>query len=264
MTKTLTRWTRSLGLVLGLASGNVAWAQQSERLTAPVGAPPEAVWTPTADAPAGVMTPGLEGERHDRFIDRARSGDIDIVFFGSTATEMWLWQDRGRSVWDQTFGSLRVANFGTQGTLPTGLLWRMQNGELAGYQAKLVVLQTSGSGNAIPNDRLTELLGNYTAIIAEIRARQPEAKVLIFAPFPRGRLRREPWRQVADANAATFAGLADNETVFYVDIGERFFLPDGSYNPEMWRTAIVDPGIQTPAFEAWAEELEPWLDRFAR
>jgi hypothetical protein len=170
--------------VVGLASGYAAWAQQPERLVAQIAAPP--VWTPTSDAPKGLLTP-LEGQRHDRFIDRAQAGDIDIVFFGDTATEMWRWPDRGRSVWDQAFGSRNAADFGTQGTRAESLLWRMRNGELDGYRAKVVVLQAFGVGdNAIPGDRLAEVVANYAAIIAEVRARQPQAKILFFAAFPRG------------------------------------------------------------------------------
>src|SRR5438094_9375014 len=102
---------------VGLVSA-AAWAQQ--------------VWTPTSNAPKDLLT-AHEGERHDRFIDRARAGNLEIVFFGPTDTEMWLWSGRGRSVWDQTFGSLKAASFGSQGTRFDSLLWRMQNGELDGY-----------------------------------------------------------------------------------------------------------------------------------
>ena len=122
--------------VIGLALCNVAWAQQPERLVTPSAASPKAVWTPASDAPKDLLT-ALEGEHHDRFIARAKAGDIDIVFFGSTDTEMWSWPDRGRPVWDRTFGSLKAANFGSQGTHFESLLWRMRNGELDGYRAKL-------------------------------------------------------------------------------------------------------------------------------
>ena len=88
-------------IVIGLALSHTAW--------------PQAVWTPASDAPKGLLT-ALEGERHDGFIAKARAGDIDIVFFGSTETEMWLWQDRGRKVWDQKFESRKAADFGSQST----------------------------------------------------------------------------------------------------------------------------------------------------
>jgi hypothetical protein len=235
--------------VLGLASGFTARAQQ--------------VWTRASDAPKGLLTK-LEGERHDRFITRAQAGDIDIVFFGTTSTEMWSWPDRGRSVWDRTFGSMKAASFGSQGTRFESLLWRMRNGELDGYRAKLVVLHAFGPGdNTIPVDGIAELVAGHAAIIAEVRARQPQAKILIVAAFPRGRLRREPWREIAEANAAVYSKLVDNETVFYIDFGERFFRSDGSHNGQMW-TGLPNPGIQTPAFAVWADALQPWLDRFVR
>ena len=68
--------------------------------------------------------------------------------------------------------------------------------------------------------------------------------------------------------ARVYRKLADEQTVFYVNIGERFFLPDGSHSPEMWRyppvSGLVNVGAQTPTFDVWAEELQPWLDRFVR
>ena len=196
-------------VVVGLASGYTAWAQQPERRVTQIATPPKAAWTPMSGAPAGLLT-ALEGRHHDNFIERARAGDIDIVFFGMTETEMWHWPDRGRSVWDWTLGLRKAANFGSQGTRFESLLWRMQNGELAGYQAKLVVLQGFGPGDlAIPGDRVAEFVAGYTAIIAEVRARQPQAKILLSAAFPRGRLDREQWLENAEANAAVYRKLAD-------------------------------------------------------
>ena len=55
---------------------------------------------------------------------------------------------------DRAFGSVAAANFGSQGTRVESLLRRMQHGELDGYQAKLVVLQTLD-----PGDRLEYVAG---------------------------------------------------------------------------------------------------------
>jgi hypothetical protein len=53
--------------------------------------------------------------------------------------------------------------------------------------------------------------------------------------------------------------------VLEADFGERFFLPDGSYDRECWgMPGPAGVGAQVPLFELWAEELEPWLDRFVR
>jgi hypothetical protein len=234
------------GGAVGFASNEDVEAQQAE--------PPGPVWTRAAEAPEGLLTP-REVELHDRFIERAQAGDIDIVFFGTPDTETWRSGARGRSVWDRAFGSVAAANFGSQGTRVESLLRRMQHGELDGYQAKLVVLQTLD-----PGDRLEYVAGN-TAIVAEIRARQPQARILLFAPLPRGQT-RELWRERAETDAGALAGLVDDEIVFHVDIGDRFYHPDGSFRSEMWSLDPATRGRQTPAFEVWAEELQPWIDHF--
>jgi hypothetical protein len=241
-------------IVAGLVLGYAAWAQQPDRIITQTPPRPDAVWTPSSKAPEGTLSQQLEAQRHDHFIDLARAGNIDLVFFGTTEAEMWWWPDRGRSVWNQAFGSFKAANFGSQGTQPVSLLWRMQNGELDGYEAKLIVLQAG----KILDDNSGEDAKGYIALINEIRIRQPQAKILLFAPLPRGQT-LAVWRERAQTHAAAFAEFVDNETVFYLNIGERFFLPDGSFRRETW-----SGGTATPAFEIWAEELQPWLDRFVR
>jgi hypothetical protein len=134
----------------------------------------------------------------------------------------------------------------------------MQNGELDGYQAKLVVLHAFDADRPMPaRSHFDDWPAAYAALIAEIRARQPQAKILIFAAFHREQTFQE-WREVAAANATVFAGLVDDETVFYDDYGERFYGPDGSFRPDMWRSP--EPAL----YAMWAEELQPWLDRFVR
>jgi BlaR1 peptidase M56 len=256
----LGRWRRALcALViagLGFTLGYTAWAQQpQQQVTRMMG----------ADAPDGMLSP-IEKMRHERALGQAQAGNIDFVLFGTTNTEMWLWPDRGRPVWDKAFGTLKGENFGSQGTRPESLLWRMQNGELDGYQAKLVVLSAFDPIEAaIPDSDRANYVEQHARIIAEIKKRQPKARILIFANIPRGTLTHEQWQAVAATNAAVIAPLIDNNTVFYADIGERFYQADGSHNQAMWaRVLPPNAGIQASGFEAWAEALKPWLDRFVR
>jgi hypothetical protein len=113
-----------------------------------------------------------------------------------------------------------------------------------------------------------EVHAAYAPIIAEIRARQPQAKILLLAQMPRGLAsnndsNRALWQQGAGANAAIISRLTDGTHVFYDDFGDRFFLPDGSYNRDYWNNS-VGQGPQAPAYEVLAKALEPWIDRFVR
>lgn len=245
--------------LMGLTLGYAAWAQQPDRVVTEVERPAP-VWTPAAQAPPDTLSHALEGQRHDLFIELAQAGGIDLVFFGTTDTEMWWW-NRGKAVWDREFGSLNAANFGSQGTQPRSLLWRMQNGELDGYDAKLIVLQSWGPPNGDLGDRRDEFIAGFEPIIAEIRARQPQARLLLMAPLPRpaAAFDVESWRENMATMDEALASLADSETVFYSNLGAGFFNPDGSFKMETWRG-----GRQAPGFEIWAEALQPWLDRFVR
>jgi len=238
--------------VLGLTVLTSAAAQD-------VGTEPR--WTPSSEAPPGILAHELEGRRHDSFIELARQGDIELVFFGTTEAEMWWWPDRGRSGWDREFGSLKAANFGSQGTHPESLVWRMLNGELDGFEARLIVLQATVPGGF--NRPPEEVVSGYSDVIDVIRQRQPQAKVLLFAPLPRdGTV--DSWRSQAEANEALFADLVDDETVFYTDIGERYFNPDGSFKRETFALDFANRGSQVAAYEIWADALQPWIDRFLR
>jgi len=155
--------------------------------------------------------------------------------------------------WEQTFGSLKAANSGSQSTRFASLQWRMQHGELDGYQAKLVVLQAQIGG-------FDDYVPQYRAIIEEIRLRQPQAKILHFGIFPRYQTHTAPLQ-----GNASLASLRDNEAVFFIDMHDRFFRSDGSFNSEMWNFAgVAGVGMQSHAFEVWAEALQPWLERFVR
>ena len=209
----------------------------------------DGVWTPSAEAPQGLLTE-LEARRHDFFIELARNAKscpggaplretctpdgIDVVFFGQTFSEMWWWPDRGMPVWEQAFGARKAVNFGSQGTRPDSLLWRMRHGELDGYKARLVVLQTLEPN---PSPNAAESAASYAPLIAEIRARQPQARILVFN-VPRA------GQRVAEVNARAGAAIVEDGTVFYAGLGEQLV-----------------PGRH--GYEAWAAALEPWLERFA-
>jgi beta-lactamase regulating signal transducer with metallopeptidase domain len=229
--------------ILGAALGYAAWAQQPERQVVKV-----AGW----NTPAGLLSP-IQAFRHEQFLPRAKAGNIDVVFFGDSDAEFWLWNDRGRSVWDNAFASFRAADFGSQGAGTKSTLWRMQHGELDGYRAKAVVLYALGVADS--GHDVDEIVEGHEAIIAEIHKRQPEAKILLVANvrkwFP-------TLSFLADVNTR-LAKLADDKTIFFIDFTDRFKEPDGSINSEMFSIGMREPG-----FEVWAEEIKPWLDRFGR
>jgi lysophospholipase L1-like esterase len=156
----------------------------------------------------------------------ANAGDIDLLFVGDSITDWWRQDQRGKPEWDKSWAPMKAANFGIAGDTTQGVLWRMQNGELDGFKAKLIVLML-GTNNLRRNE-IADIAAGDAAIIAEFRKRQPQAKVLLLGVFPRGAAADNNFRPMIKELNGHLAKLADNKQVFYMDIGEKFLASDGT------------------------------------
>lgn len=246
-------------LALSLTSPLFPAAQQGG--AAPAGAP--AAGTPAAGARGanrgarGPVTPATQPRprddaRHQGFLEIARKGNIDLLFVGDSITDWWAQAPRGLPVWNETFGKLNAANFGIAGDTTQGVLWRMQNGELDGFKAKLIILMLGTNNiNSNPNDEIAE---GDRLIVEEFKKRQPQAKVLILGVFPRNADPANPLRASIKEINAKLATMADNKQVFYMDIGDKFLTADGTLTTE-----IMADGLHptTKGYQIWADATLP-------
>jgi lysophospholipase L1-like esterase len=193
--------------------------------------------------------------RHRGFVDIARKGNIDLLFVGDSITDGFSRPLRGSEapggrVWKATFAPLKAANFGIAGERTQGALWRMRNGELEGFKAKLIVLLL-GTNNigANPSD---EIVAGERLIIQEFKRQQPQAKVLLLGIFPRPMLPTSPVRAAIKEINSKLAKLADNRRVFYKDIGSKFLTADGILTED-----IMSDGIHPTArgYQIWADAI---------
>jgi lysophospholipase L1-like esterase len=126
----------------------------------------------------------------------------------------------------------------------------MQNGELDGFQARLIV-HMLGTNNINRNSNAEIVEGNRL-ILEEFRRQQPQAKVLLLGVFPRGEAADNPFRaSIAEINAG-LAQLADDENVFFMDIGGQFLAPDGTLPSE-----VMPDGLHPNArgYQIWADAI---------
>ena len=126
----------------------------------------------------------------------------------------------------------------------------MQNSELDGFKAKLIVMMLGTNNiNRNPNDDIVD--GNRL-IIEEFKKRQPQARVLLLGIFPRAQDPANPYRaSIKDINSK-LARLADNKQVFFMDIGEKFLTPDGTLTPEIMPDGL-HPNLR--GYRIWADAI---------
>ncbi len=164
-------------------------------------------------------------DRHAQFLERAKQGDIGVVFLGDSITDRW--PRVGEESWLK-FAPYKPANFGIEGDCTEHLLWRLEQGELDGITPKVVVVLI-GSNNVF---YFAEEAPEWTArgiekIVGTIRKRSPAASVLVFGIFPRdGKDSRI--RKTITAINGELRRLDDGTRVRFVDIGDQFLDRDGN------------------------------------
>ena len=198
--------------------------------------------------------------RHEGFVAQAKQGGIDILFMGDSITDFWL--NRGANVWNKYYAPRHAANFGISGDRTQHVLWRMDNGELAGTKPKVVVLMigTNNTGKERNSDKIRntvpETIAGVQEVVADIRARLPESKILLLAIFPRGTLDDPQRAQVALINTV-IAKMDDGKMVRFLDISPRFLDSDGTL-PRSLMPDLLHPNEQ--GYQIWADAIEPTLD----
>lgn len=193
--------------------------------------------------------------KHECFLEVARRGNIDLLFVGDSITDFFGRGDRGQDTWKSFYGSRNAANFGISGDTTQDVLWRMQNGELDGFQAKVIILML-GTNNIRRNDN-ADIAAGDKAIIQLFRDKQPQAKILLLGIFPRGAPTSEGRTIVNEINSL-LEGYADDESVFYIDAGSALLNADGTF-----KTDAMADGVHPAAkgYELWAEAMEPMLQK---
>jgi lysophospholipase L1-like esterase len=228
---------------------------------APGGAPGGAARGARGPAAPANQPRARDDNRHKSFVEIAKAGNIDLLFVGDSITDWWANppQRGGKAVWDAKFGPLKPANFGIAGDTTQGVLWRMQNGELEGFKAKLIILMLGTNNiNANPAD---EIVDGDRLIIEEFKKRQPQAKVLLLGIFPRGAGADTPMRATIKDINSKLAKLADDKQVFYMDIGPKFLAADGTLP-----TDVMGDGLHPTAkgYQIWADAIDETVKKLMK
>jgi beta-glucosidase len=202
--------------------------------------------------------------RHEGFVEIAKRGGVDILFMGDSITDFW--RNRGSTVWNKYYASQHAANFGISGDRTEHVLWRMDNGELDGIKPKVVVLMigtnnTGKENNGRLRNTISQIIAGVTAVVADIRTKLPESKILLLAIFPRGNTTEDFQRgEVAVINTA-LAKLDDGEHVKFLDIGPKFLDADGTL-PKSVMPDSLHPNAQ--GYQIWADTMNPTLDEMMK
>ena len=205
-------------------------------------------------APSTVVPVPRDGgwmNRHQSFNERVKKGNVDLLLIGDSITQGW--EGAGKDAWAKHYDKRNAVNLGIGGDRTQHVLWRLDNGNVEGISPKLAVLMI-GTNNSNGTDNTAEEIGaGITAIVKKLREKLPQTKVLILAIFPRDE--KPTPRREKNAKASEIASkLADNQNVFYLDIGSKFLTPDGLLTKDIMPDYLH---LSPQGYTIWAEAIEP-------
>lgn len=188
--------------------------------------------------------------RHAGYVERAKKGEIDLLFLGDSITQNW--STRGKEVWEKYYAPMKAAFFGVGSDRTQHLLWRLQNGEGEGFSPKAIVVMI-GTNNIGANTP-PEIAVGIGAVVHELRTRFACAKILLLGIFPRGAKDSGPRQRVAEVNQL-IAALHDGQHVFFLDLADKFIAPDGEMRPGLYAdNPPLHPNGEGHA--VWAEAIK--------
>lgn len=202
------------------------------------------------DAVVPAPREGTWMKRHDSFNERVKQGNADLVFIGDSITQGW--EGNGKNVWAEFYAKRNAVNLGIGGDRTQHVLWRLDHGNIEGIHPKLAVLMI-GTNNSGTNTS-EQIADGIKVIVEKLRTKLPATKVLILAIFPRGPDKDDAKRKVNEGANEIVKKLADNKTVFFLDIGPKFLAADGTLSKDVMPDLLH---LNEASYRTWAEATEP-------
>jgi len=177
---------------------------------------------------------------------------FDLVLCGDSITHGW--EGWGKPVFEEYFSNYKTLNLGYGGDKTQHLLWRVQNGELDGYKAKVVAIMI-GTNNV--EDPAEDVAAGIKACLDVIREKQPEAKLLLMPIFPRDKAPTNERRVKNGRVNEIIKNYADGEKIIWLDFNKQLMQEDGTLSEEVFPD-LLHPNEK--GYRVWAEALKPFIE----
>lgn len=174
-------------------------------------------------------------------------GNIDVAFVGDSITARW----RDSENWKSHWGGYRAVNMGIGGDQTQHVLWRLQNGDLDGYNAKLFVVMIGTNNMWSKEPDPAHAAAGVKAVIDLIHSKQPQAKILLMSILPTGEKPNPGREKRMEVNKliSKFAG----GNVEYMDITAKYLDADGMISKETMHDFLH---LAPAGYDIWAEAIK--------
>jgi lysophospholipase L1-like esterase len=192
-------------------------------------------------------------------VKRAAQGSINVAFFGDSLTQAW---GKGpESQFAKYFGDSNAVNFGIGGDSTRQVLWRLENGQADGYEARLFVVMV-GTNNLYSDFNSgtdEEIAEGVKRIVETLRKKQPSAKVLLLGILPR---ENDYFCGRADRVNSIVASLDNGASVRFLNLRDQFLAAPGKVKPELYTKDELH--LSSAGYDALYAGLRPLFEQMLK
>jgi lysophospholipase L1-like esterase len=250
----------------GLLNGRLAWRQHDGGHTdgpnwkyfIPWANRQLGLTEPSASVPWPRTDPNSHLAHQDLLAKANADGVIDVYFIGDSITRRWGATDYPDLLahWNESFHGWNAADFAWGADRIENMLWRLDNGELAGVDPKVIVIQagTNNVGGRPGGARkVADIVAGIGALIETARAKAPEAQIILTAIFPRSEAGVVD--EIRSINSE-LGKLAAKEQVRFIDIYDELADSDGRMRADMATDGLH---LSKAGYSVWVDALRPML-----
>jgi beta-glucosidase len=191
--------------------------------------------------------------RHEEKLSEKESmGRVDLVFLGDSITQAW--EKEGAGVWETFYKPRHALNIGFNGDRTEHVLWRLEHGEVADIQPKLLVLLIGTNNSGHRMDKAEDTALGVKRILEVLAEKLPRTKILLLALFPRSAKSTQKLRVLNEEVNQIIQTYADDKAVFFLNINHHFLDASGRLTSNVMSDFLHPNSNQ---YQIVAEAIEP-------
>ena len=196
--------------------------------------------------------------RH-QLVESYRGKTVDLVLLGDSI--MHFWEKYHPVSWGKLVAGRKVLNLGYGGDRTETVIWRVEHGELDGYEAKAVALMIGTNNNSFEATDPANVAKGVIKIVGMIREHQPKAKIVLMPIFPRGvsadsKRHAEPRARNDKTNEILECFARENKDIVWLDFNAKFLDASG-WVPKRLMADEIHPTDE--GYDIWMDAMLPVL-----
>ena len=188
----------------------------------------------------------------------ANKGKIKILMLGDSITHQWEAKPAAEAQ-KKYITPYNVLNLGCGGDRTQNTLWIIEkSGILDMISPKLVTIMI-GTNN---RGQYKSTVAGIKNIIDAVSKKYPDAQILLYAIFPRGKDNKDIRRIENEKVNAEIVKFCDGKKVVWVDIRSKFLTPAGVLEKSVMPD-LLHPKL-AKSYAIWGESLKPYFEKFGK